>query len=162
MTFLFFNSNSVSFDTSTDIVLGDHIRDGDLYNVRCLCNSWPVDDLSQEWSVTDFPRHSALRIANFLMASSSGKVVEDAYSVILHPVATPGTPIEVFCLLDSKQFYAVATNKESARRLAEADNKEVWITVVVNIVTFRESSWPELSVHRQNSDNWAKAWVEFS
>lgn len=170
MTVLFFNSNSVWFGTPPDIVLGDHLQDGDLFNVHCLCNSWPVNDLYQEWGVKDFPEQSAVRIANFWMVPAPDYLIEgkdskeerDTYGVILHPVTGPGAPILVFCDAASNQFFGVATNRESARRLAEVEGKEVWITVAVAIVNFEGVSWPELAVHRENSENWAQAQVRFA
>jgi hypothetical protein len=174
MTVLYFNSNLVWFHTPTGVVLGDHLRDGDLFTVRCLCNSWSVDDIYQQWGVDDFPEKAALRIAHFQMwvapadhpAWKDNKAEDATYLVLLHPETGKGAPIPVLCDAVGKQFFGVATDRVASRRLAEAEGRHVWITVVIRIVSLEgwgwDSEWGELMVNRQESNNWARAPVRFA
>ena len=170
MTSLLFNSNSQWFETPENIELGIQISDGDLFSVRCKCFSWSVKDIHQEWGVDDFPEQPALRIANFIMQPASiGNLdfeyaqSQTGYWVLLHPLNSQNFPVPVLCDATSKQFFGVATDKDSARRVAEAEEKSAWITVVVriNLDEYSNEIWAELSVNRQNSDNWACAEVRF-
>ncbi|MCB8943621.1 MAG: hypothetical protein H6658_07690 [Ardenticatenaceae bacterium] len=171
MAVLFFNSNSASFETPTDIVFERRIRDSNLYKVRCFCYSWAVRDLYQEWGVSDFPNQSALRVAHFQMQPAPDELLdwanqrlknEGLYRVLLYPESSNDEPIPVLCDSVDKHFFGVAIDHESAKQLIEAEGKEVWITVVVKTITFGDDSWPELEVYRQRSDSWAEATVGFA
>ncbi|WP_420630922.1 hypothetical protein [Candidatus Leptofilum sp.] len=170
MSLLLFNSNSIWFETVEDNVLGDQILDGDLFEVCCNCYSWPVNDLHQQWGVSDFPEQPALRIANFTMQPDSERnadmkhdQIQDRYWVLLHPINKNGKAIPVLCDSVSKQFFGVAANQASAVKVADFQEKLVWITVVARerISDFTGDTWWELEVNRQNSDNWAPAAVRF-
>ena len=114
MLILFFNSNSVWFETPTDVILGDHICDGDLFKVRCFCNSWPVSDLYQEWGVGDFPEQTALAIAHFHIQIAPDEMVnrEDhraqsgqLYWIMLNPEIRNAASIPVLCDSVDKHFF---------------------------------------------------------
>ncbi|MEZ4591481.1 MAG: hypothetical protein R3D55_10105 [Chloroflexota bacterium] len=173
MPFLLFNSNSLWFENVEDNVSGGQILDGDLFEVCCLCYSWPVDDLHQQWGVSDFPKQPALRIANFIMqpedpvfeenANVQPDQILDRYRVFLHPTDKIDTVIPVLCDSVSKQFFGVATDQASAETVSNFQEKLVWLTVVARkfVSEFTGDVWWELEVNRQNSANWSLAEVRF-
>ena len=120
--------------------------------------------------IDDFPDQTALRIAHFQMQPASDDLVNridqrvengGLYWVLLYP-ENENDPFPVLCDSVDKHFFGVATDAETARQLRDLENKEVWITVVVNIIKFGKDSWPELTVYRQDLNNWARTSVRFA
>lgn len=152
--------------------MSKQICDSDLFTVQCEYFSWPVTDLHQEWGVNDFPEKPALRIARFLIKPApddlphwtNDRMRSDLYWILLQSLNEGDAPIPVLCDAVDKQFFGVATDQESARKLVnDSEEKRVIITVKVKLIidAERNDKWAQIAVNRRSLDHWAPAEIRF-
>jgi hypothetical protein len=102
-------------------------RDGDLFSIQCLCFSWPVTDLYQEWGINNYPGLPAVWVGSFMATPKSPieewqnpETHETWYWILLHPIEASRQPILALCLPDKdRSFFGVCPSRDSAAPLFE-------------------------------------------